>query len=551
MKTIALIMLSALAIDLIFAAFFFPSWQAAIAGTVVALFAMVLIRRGRAKNAGKTNSAWLLGEAVELSDPNHPRSVQAAVLTPDILNLGLLAIGSPGAGKTDSVMLGYIRALPQHSPRSGWAFFDGKGDIDTYQKCVAMGCPPDHFFSSELPGSESINLFQGAPFDVIDRLSKILIGSTATTSFYMDEQRAVLARIVPLLLQLPVATNLRDLYVALCMKGAGNELIRRAQDAGVDSVEIMLARQWLEQPFAARLKNIAGLLNCLFIFVSGPYADRLNAYQPDISISNIVPRGESVYFHLPLTNFARDVAISIIETFAVETRNRQLYPAEDLTGYPLLFDDWGAFFHDGFGPFSARCRSAAMPLSFGFQSHAQLRAVSHTYADELDDTIATKIIMRVQGESTAQYAARLLGKFDFLDVGAHYSTGRSESSLRYMRRDRIDGRALRQLQRGEAYISTLLQNGERISNPLWRLRFTLPEFGTWSAVPLPETRLHAEGEGLGFWGRYMDPTALSDIHRSVERAKRVADTSANARNEQSRADAQAAISANPGLRVDS
>ena len=50
-----------------------------------------------------------------------------------------------------------------------------------------------------------------------------------------------------------------------------------------------------------------------------------------------------------------------------------------------------------------------MPLSFGFQSRAQLQAVSPTFADELDDTIASKFILRVQGKATADYAVSLLG----------------------------------------------------------------------------------------------------------------------------------------------
>ncbi len=300
--------------------------------------------RYRSSAARSGRSGWVLGEATELSDPDRPRRVPAAVLSSNVLNLGMIAIGAPGSGKTDSVMLGYINALDRQSPRSGWALFDGKGDIDTYRKCVGMRCAPDHFFSSELPGSESINLLEGASHDVVDRLSKILIGTSDSTSFYMDEQRAVLARMVPLLLRLPEATNLRDLYVVLCMKDAGNELRRRARKSGADPVEITLARQWLEQPFATRVRNISGLLNRLFVFVAGPGADRLNVYDPDIRISAIVSGRKSLFAHLPLTSFARDVAIALIEMFGVEARRRQIERTEAPVTYPLLFDDWGAFF---------------------------------------------------------------------------------------------------------------------------------------------------------------------------------------------------------------
>ena len=203
----------------------------------------------------------------------------------------------------------------------------------------------------------TINLFAGESHDVVDRLCKVLIGETASTSFYSDEQRAVLARVVPLLRCLPQATNLRDLYVALSVEKAGNELLWRASEAGANVVDIELAKAWFAQPIANRLKNVSGLLNRLFVFVNGQYADRLNAYQPDIDISRAVASNESIYLHLPLTSFAKDVAIAIIETFGVEARKRQLAGTENLKMYPQLFDDWGAFFHIGFGPYSARCRS--------------------------------------------------------------------------------------------------------------------------------------------------------------------------------------------------
>jgi hypothetical protein len=92
-------------------------------------------------------------------------------------------------------------------------------------------------------------------------------GETASTSYYSDEQRAVLARVIPLL--------------------------RRAAEAGANPVDIELARAWFAQPIAQRLRNVSGLLNRLFVFVNGPYADRLNAYQPDIDIATAVAASPS------------------------------------------------------------------------------------------------------------------------------------------------------------------------------------------------------------------------------------------------------------------
>jgi hypothetical protein len=544
-------MLLVFALDMLAAAVLLPSWLAlGLFGAACALMYWIWPRK--AKQAAP--SGWVLGSAVELTNPDRPTRIAAASISPKILNLGMLFIGAPGSGKTESATLGYIQSLRSHSPGCGWAYFEGKGDTDIYKKCVAMGSKPDHFFSSELPGSETINIFAGEAPDVTDRLSKVLIGETTSTSFFSDEQRAVLARVIPLLRCLPVATNLRDLYVALTVQDAGNELLRRAREAGADPVDLELARGWFSQHVDQRVKNISGLLNRLFIFVNGPYADRLNAYQPDIDVSQIVSAGQSVYFHLPLTSFAKDVAISIIETFGVEARRRQLAGTEDVKMFAQLYDDWGAFFHDGFGPFSARCRSAAMPLSFGFQSRAQLNAVSHTFADELDDTIATKIVFRVQGEKTAEYAVTLLGDYETLDAGtsADGSAQRQTdaTSVRYIIKPRIDPRQLRELQPGEAYVSTLAVVDSKMKNPLWHLRLPLPDFPGWRDVPLPAGRGHIEGEGLSFWSRYMNPARLAEIHEHTQGVAKQREQARKLSNKQEQAEATKALEKNQGFALD-
>jgi hypothetical protein len=547
MKIIALLMLSVVALDMIGAIYFLHSWLAGIflLAIFVGMFLLLPKKQKQTQKAG-----WNLGPALELSNPDRPVQVAKACISAKILNLGLLFIGGPGAGKTESATLGYIESLPGHSPGCGWVYFEGKGDVDIYKKCVAMKSKPRHFFSSELPGSDTMNFFSGEAHDLNDRLGKILIGETTSTSFYSDEQRAVLARVIPMLRSLPVPTNLRDLYVTLSIEDAGNELLRRAKDAGANPVDVELARAWFSQPIANRLKNVSGLLNRLFIFVNGPFSDRINAYQPDIDISKAIAANESIYLHLPLTETTRDIAIGIIETFGVEARKRQLGGTENLKMYPQLFDDWGAFFHKGFGPYSARCRSAAMPLSFGFQSKAQLDAVSPSFADELDDTIATKIMLRVQGAATAKYGIELLGLYDTHDIGTSETSagdGSSGTNIHITQQARITPRNLRELQAGEAYISTLEIHDDKMVNPLWKVRLPLPDFTGWQDIPLPAAKKHEEGEGLSFWNRYMNPSRLAEIQAAVREAEEERLSTLQAQQAADHNQAKADLANSPGI----
>ena len=141
-----------------------------------------------------------------------------------------------------------------------------------------------------------------------------------------------------------------------------------------------------------------------------------------------------------------------------------------------------------------------MPLSFGFQSRAQLDAVGSSFADELDDTIATKIILRV-------------------------------------------------LQAGEAYVSTLAVRDDRMVNPLWKLRLPLPAFPDWEKAAMPAARVHREGEGLCLWTRYMNPARLAEIHASVQDAMAEDEQKTVAHKVAGREEARADMELNPGYRM--
>ena len=71
---------------------------------------------------------------------------------------------------------------------------------------------------------------------------------------------------------------------------------------------------------------------------------------------------------------------------------------------------------------------------------------------------------------------------------------------------------LRELQPGEAYVSTLQRVNDRDTNPLWRVQIPLPPVLGWEHVPMPDAIAHHEGNGLSLWTRYMQPGQLAKIH---------------------------------------
>ncbi|KAF0190546.1 MAG: Uncharacterized protein FD165_2627 [Gammaproteobacteria bacterium] len=518
-QIIALIMLFGLAANLFLGSWFFQSVGAALTGVVMVGVGVTLLRRWFRQNPAKFHGeGWRIGNAVEISDPNKPVIVNDAIVPAAYMSLGALCLGSPKAGKTESVLLGILDQLDAFWPDSGYAVFEGKGDIDIYKKKVASTGPTDYFFSSELAGTHTTNLMQGQASDVVDRLAHSLIGTTVSTTFYSDEQLSKLLLVVPILKGLGVPVNLRDLYVAVASEDAETDLLRQAKAAGVDPVALSLYADWIKSDdHLARRGALQGLLNRLFPFVYGPHTDRLNDYHPDIRVDDIVAYGKSVYFHLPLTKFSKTVAIALVEMFHVEARKRQLAGADGSRPFPLFMDDWGDFFHANFDPFSARCRSAAMPLFFSFQSIGQLENVGPTFKDVLDDTIANKIVLRVMGDSTSRYAARLMGEYERVEVGSSDLGGRDGVSLMNRTIPRLSAQDFKQLSPGEAYLSTLMEVDGKTLNPIFKTRLPLPDFTDWQAVSMPAPAGKPAAGGLNFWLKYMNPAALTALQADAVR----------------------------------
>lgn len=473
--------------------------------------AVYLFRNSKNNQPGSEDD-WVIGQGIELTDPNRPTK-SIVSFSANVLKLGVLCFGQQGSGKTESFCLGFVDYI-RNKQGKGLAYFEGKGDLDIAQKYIANSGEPDFFFSTELDNSHSLNLFDGEAIDVVDRLSQMLIGDTASTSFYSDEQYAVLGRLIPVLKQVGVETSLRDLYVTLTNDQAAREVIRRARANGCDIESISLAEQWLSQAAADRLRNISGLLTRLFTFVYGAHTDRLNTYSPDLRIADAIANNQSIYFHLPYTRYSVSVAIALMETFAVEAKRRQLSGGQGYDLYPLLFDDWGKFIHENFAPFMARCRSASMPALFSFQSIGQTKEVSHTFVDQIDDLSTTKIFLRLQGDSTSRFASSLLGDYESVDVSITSGSGTS-ARLAVMDKPRVEARDFRELSDGEAFVSTQAQHNGKTTNPLLRVRFPLLDFKDWENCSLPDVKNKTPGEGLDLFGRYLNPQKLKEIQEAI------------------------------------
>ncbi|MCG8313811.1 MAG: TraG/TraD/VirD4 family protein [Pseudomonadales bacterium] len=461
---------------------------------------------------------WEIGQGIDIENPDQPRKV-SVVLEDNALNLGMLAIGGPMSGKT-VMAIGFLEYLNQHR-KGGWAYWEGKGDLDIYQQACACGATPDKFFSTELPYSDTVNLFSGPTENVIDRLSRTLISDES--EYYGNAQRAAIRKVVPLLKALDIPVSLQDLYVSLILPEASLYVLNLARKSNVPTSIIESARLFFDIEETERLNQINGLLNRMDIFVTGEIAKRINAYAPTLDLTEAAEKGLKIYLHLPYGRLTKDIATMLTEEIGVIATNRQLYE-KNRVPWPQIFDDWGAFFYDNFGPITARCRSAKMPISFLFQSRGQTDRVdgNRIFTTEITDNIGSLVILRINGHDTAEWAAKQFGTYDTTELSHSQNTSYEGNNLTTMRVPRLDGGLLKDLNAGEAYINCLVTGeGGAVSNKRYKARFPLPDFSGANNIDWPIIQVEDNNTkpGLHLWRDFMDKDRLSELKKQVVRNK--------------------------------
>jgi hypothetical protein len=479
-----------------------------------AMLVFIGIKMRKIEKNIKVTSGVPLGIGLDIDNPESPTKTDV-VLEEKALDLGFLAIGGPGSGKSvaTAVIINFFTVVR----KIGWVYWEGKGDKDVWQFLNAIGSKPDKFFSSELPDCDTVNVVSGSTEAVIEALTQTLI--TSESDFYRNAQREALGAVVPLLKKIGQPIVLRDIYVTLKVEDAAQYVMNLARERGVANDVIEVARQFFSQPPEEIAGLIKGLLTKMSMFCTGDIADRLNEYNPTLDLAQAAKTGQKVYLHLPLSSMAKDIAIMFTEQIGVIAKERQLY-ADVRTPWPQLMDDWGAFFYENIGPITARCRSAKMPVSFMFQSKGQTDRVdlAGIFTTEVTDNIGGFISFRINGNATAKWVAEQFGTFESAELSASSNGNGEGQNLTTNEKPRIKPNDLKNLNAGEAVISCLV-SGEKgqSQNKLYRAQFPYPELKQDpKTIPWPAiTKTKSSHDGLDLWAKFMDKNKLDELKKEV------------------------------------
>jgi len=506
----------------------------------VLFFVALIVLAVRAGNVEASLSGLIgcdMGVAVDLENPSENKT-RRFILQDKVMNLGLLLVGAPGAGKTFAMvyLVYYLTVIqpqqvaeakqgkkwfwqkkePLEIKRAGYLYNDGKGDLDIYRYLVASGAEPDLFFSSELPSSDTMNMFAGEPLDAIDRWDRILIDPNGQP-YYTGAQRKALKAIIPLLKEIGRLSNkavtLRDLFVIFRHREAPIEALALARSLGVNGNVIAMADDIFSVEYEKRQELIDGMLNRLFVFVYGRHTDRINATSPTIMLEEAVENNLRVFNHMPLTEYARDLAFVICEELGAIARKRQSSSKVRHTFHSFM-DDWGGFFYDGFGNVTARVRAVNLPIHFAFQSKGQMDTIDLSFANIIDDTVSTKIFLRLAGLATRLWASAMMGTYEDVsyNVSDKVDDGMDGSNMGLNERPRMRPEDFRRLHDGEAAIQSLIKKDKGLIEALdVKVRFPLaPQNVKPEDIGWPVIELNEQSDGIGFWDKYMSDELITD-----------------------------------------
>lgn len=303
-------------------------------------------------------------------------------------------LGSTGSGKTESVILNFLK---QDVARGyGAIILDAKGDF-SFLKELRAWVPAEKLKIFDLGDESSMSydpLKNGSPLEAAQRLFSSMNWSE---EYYKSKafsalqaafvQHAKINKRNPTLSELNLyflsATNFATL---MKINGGDKEKDREFAD-------------------------ISGLRDQLRSLCIGYLGNILSGMKDPIDITR-ARNGDVIYFRLQSLLSPQAVKILgrlIINhlNFLAGTAHRE--QASEAMLVPTYLDEFASFACDEFADLISKARSANLALHFSHQSTGDLEGVSDGFLNRITDNSATKIILRINDPDTAEFFARSFG----------------------------------------------------------------------------------------------------------------------------------------------
>jgi hypothetical protein len=304
-------------------------------------------------------------------------------------------LGSTGSGKTESVVLNFLK---QDVARGiGSIILDAKGDT-SFKKDLASWIPPENLLIFDLSSETSSSydpLSAGTALESAQRLFSSLVWSE---EYYKGKALSALQRIFashrktngsnP---QLSDITNYLTTSKAFSAITASDEYDEKVAEK--DFLELSGLRD-----------QVRGLCTDHLVKILSPTKSQ-------IDLAN-VGKGSVIYFRLQSLlspQLALTVGRLVINHLNYLVGSQHRDESENKKFTSVYLDEFARFACPEFANLASMARSAGFALHFSHQSIGDLKEVSEGFLSTITDNSSTKIVMRINDPDSADYFARAFG----------------------------------------------------------------------------------------------------------------------------------------------
>lgn len=320
-------------------------------------------------------------------------------LPDDIRKRHVHILGATGSGKTESVILNFLRQ--DVSRDLGSIILDAKGDhsfLHALKSCV----PKEKLLVFDLSAADSLEydpLFDGSPLESAQRLFSSLMWSE---EYYKNKALSVLQK----LFQTHYEMHNRNPRL--------NDLATYLDDH--ESYSKCFAGKLSAALALKEFQEISGLRDQVRSLTLAHLAQTLSPVNQGPIVLSKAQNGSVIYFRLQsllspqLVSALGKLVINHLNFLAGTAHREQVeVDAKERKLVPVYVDEFASFACTEFADLISKARSAGFALHFSHQSIGDVTDVSPGFLGRITDNSATKIILRINDPDSAEFFARSFG----------------------------------------------------------------------------------------------------------------------------------------------
>lgn len=326
--------------------------------------------------------------------------LQAQVYLPDhIRTRHVHILGATGSGKTESVILNFLRQDIQRG--LGSIILDAKGDHSFIEELGRL-VPKYRLQVFDLSSDQSLGYNPLDAGSALESAQRLFSSLTWSEEYYKSKALSALQRIFQIHFEVsgknPTLLEIAD-YLETPKRYSG----------------FVSTEDFPENLALAEFQDLSGLRDQVRSLTMGHLAKSLSPKVSEIDPSKATA-GFVIYFRLQslmspqIVSIIGKLLINHLNFLAGTAHRGQVgEKAKQRKLVPVYVDEFASFACSEFADLISKARSAGFALHFSHQSIGDVTEVSPGFLNRITDNSATKIVMRINDPDSAEFLARCFG----------------------------------------------------------------------------------------------------------------------------------------------